>query len=40
MTSAVLAALGDEPALRAHVEQSGRRVLAAKQAAGLLRCAG
>ncbi|GHI03498.1 beta-N-acetylhexosaminidase [Streptomyces cellostaticus] len=40
MTSAVLAALGDEPALRAHVEQSVRRVLAAKQEAGLLRCAG
>ncbi|WP_369393343.1 glycoside hydrolase family 3 N-terminal domain-containing protein [Streptomyces sp. CG1] len=40
MTSAVLAAVGDGPVLRAHVEQSVRRVLAAKQAAGLLRCAG
>ncbi|MET8454218.1 glycoside hydrolase family 3 N-terminal domain-containing protein [Streptomyces sp. NPDC005209] len=39
MTSAVLDAERDQPALRAHVEASVRRILAAKRAAGLVHCA-
>ncbi|MGW7404052.1 glycoside hydrolase family 3 N-terminal domain-containing protein [Streptomyces sp. NPDC054833] len=39
MTAAVLNAERDQPALRAHVEASVRRILAAKKAAGLIHCA-
>ncbi|MFJ9818492.1 glycoside hydrolase family 3 N-terminal domain-containing protein [Streptomyces sp. NPDC101151] len=38
MTTAVLNAMSGQPALRAHVEASVRRILSAKQEAGLVRC--
>ncbi|MFE0513677.1 glycoside hydrolase family 3 N-terminal domain-containing protein [Streptomyces sp. NPDC058964] len=39
MTSAVLNAERDQPTLRAHVEASVRRILAAKTTVGLIHCA-